>query len=65
MKIVRSKEEIEKYISKLTDEKDNFTSDNYGSESADNGFYEEYFSSFATENTLRKFVNWLTNKEIV
>lgn len=62
MKTNKTKEEIEKKIKELVEDSDNFTSDNYGSESADNGYYEIYYSEFATENTLTNFVNWLFEK---
>jgi len=59
MKTNRTKEEIENKIKEILEDGDNFTSDNYGTESADNGFYVTYYSEFATENTLRNFVDWL------
>lgn len=63
-KIVRTDEEIEKYIAETcnNNNSDNFTSDNYGSEAADNGDFEIYYSEYASIETLRKFVKWLTNK---
>lgn len=62
MKTNKTKEEIEKKIKELVEDSDNFTSDNYGSESADNGYYEIYYSEFTTEDTLTNFVNWLFEK---
>lgn len=62
MKTNKTKEEIENKIKELVEDSDNFTSDNYGSEAADNGYYEIYYSEFATENTLNNFVNWLFEK---
>lgn len=62
MKTNKNKEEIEKKIKELVEDSDNFTSDNYGSEAADNGYYETYYSEFATENTLTNFINWLFEK---
>jgi hypothetical protein len=59
MKTNRTKKEIEDKIREIVDDSDNFTSDNYGSEGADNGFYEVYYSKFATENTLKEFIEWL------
>jgi hypothetical protein len=61
----RSKEEIEAKIEELCENSDNFTSDNYGSLAADEGYYELSFSTYATENTLREFVNWLYDKKIL
>ena len=60
---MRTEKEIQKYINNLIDDPNNFTSDNYGSEAADNGEYELYFSSYMTELTLKKFADWLLNKE--
>ena len=61
MKITRTKEEIDAYIREVVSDADNFTSDNYGSESADNGIYEIYYSDSDAENTLRVFLRWLSN----
>jgi hypothetical protein len=61
-KIVRTNKEIEKYIADICISSDNFTSDNYGTESADNGEFEIYYSEYASVETLKKFVKWLTNK---
>ena len=55
--------EIQKKIKELVDDEDNFTSDNYGSESADNGFFEVYYSEYNAEETFNKFVEWLFNKK--
>lgn len=60
----RSKEEIEKELKRICEDSDNFTSDNYGSESADNGIYELNYSEFATENTLRNFLKFLFEEKI-
>jgi hypothetical protein len=57
--MARSKKEIEKKIEELTNNSDNFVTDNYGSEAADNGLYEENFSSHTTSDTLRSFAKWL------
>lgn len=62
---MKTKEEIEERIKELIDDESNFVSDNYGSESADNGFYEVHFSQWTTEETLRKFVNWIFEEKIV
>lgn len=64
MKIVRTKKEIAKMIEELVKDDDNFVDDNYGSESADNGYYETYFSEYKTRDTLINFVRWLINKKI-
>ena len=62
-KNLRTDEEIQKKIKELVDDEDNFTSDNYGSESADNGFFEVYYSEYNAEETFNKFVEWLFNKK--
>jgi hypothetical protein len=54
-----TKKEIEARIAELCDNEDNFTSDNYGSEAADNGHYEVSFSRYSTEKTLREFAHWI------
>lgn len=60
-KIVRTDKEIEDYITKICRNSDNFTSDNYGTEAADNGEFEIYYSEYSSTNTLKNFVEWLTN----
>jgi len=62
---LRSEDEIKKKIAELIKDGDNFTSDNYGSEAADNGSFETFYSEFYTEQTLNKFVDWLFKKENV
>jgi hypothetical protein len=61
MKIVRTNKEIKEKIEELISDSSNFITDNYGSEGADNGYFEIYFSVYTTKNTLENFVNWLTN----
>ena len=56
---MKTKEEIKKKIEEIVKDSDNFTSDNYGSESADNGIYEIYYSKFAASKTLNDFVEWI------
>jgi tryptophanyl-tRNA synthetase len=56
---MKTKEEIKKKIKEIAKDSDNFTNDNYGSEAADNGIYEIYYSEILTENTLTEFVNWI------
>ena len=56
---MRTEKEIESRIKEIVSNADNFTSDNYGSEAADNGIYELFYSEFAAENTLNNFKNWL------
>ena len=63
-KITRTDKEIEAEIKRICDDSDNFTSDNYGSEAADNGFFEIYYSEYLSEKTLTNFLNWLTTKNI-
>ena len=62
MRIIRTKKEIDKEIKRLLKDESNFVNDNYGSESADNGIYEVNFSSWNTEKTLNKFIEWLIKK---
>jgi hypothetical protein len=62
METKRTKKEIDDKIKELISDSDNFTSDNYGSEAADNGIYELYYSEFASEITLNNFVKWLFEK---
>lgn len=62
MKTNRTIKEIENKIKELVKDSDNFTSDNYGSEAGDNGYYEIYFSETASELTLIEFTNWLFKK---
>ena len=52
-------QEIEDKIKELVSDKSNFISDNYGSEGADNGEYEVFFSEYSTQNTLEQFAKWL------
>jgi len=62
MKIIRTEKEINKKIKDLLKNPDNYTYDNYGSESAENGIYEISFSKDSTDKTLRDFVDWLVKK---
>ena len=57
----RTDKEIRDKISELVKDDDNFISDNYGSESADNGIYEIYYSEYMTETTLTEFVKWTSD----
>ena len=59
MKIKRTDEEIKAEIARICEDEDNFTSDNYGSESADNGISEIYYSKYSAEETMKNFVKWL------
>lgn len=61
MKITRTQKEIDKKIKELCS-RDYFCDDNYGSEAADNGEYELYFSEHNCEQTLKDFVRWLQVK---
>jgi len=61
---MKSKEEVEKKIKEIVKDSDNFTSDNYGSEAADNGFYEVNYSEWSSEETLKRFAEWLLDKKI-
>jgi|GEM_PF-5132528 hypothetical protein len=63
MKIVRTKEEILAKIKELSLDTSNFGDDNYGSEAADNGEYEEHISSSAAEWTMKKLYEWMINKD--
>lgn len=63
-KIIRTEREIADKISEITKDGDNFTSDNYGSESADNGDFEVYYSEYNSTYTMTNFVKWLTNNDI-
>jgi hypothetical protein len=63
-KISRTEKEIRAKIKELIGDSSNFTSDNYGSEAADNGFHEVYFSEWSSQETLEKFVEWLYGKKI-
>jgi len=56
---MRTKKEIEAEIIRICDDANNFTTDNYGSEAADNGEYETYYSEFSAIQTLRQFAEWL------
>lgn len=60
----RTKADIEKEINRLINDDSNFISDNYGSEAADNGEYEVYFSKHSTEETLKRFAKWLLGNEV-
>ena len=60
----KSKEEIEAKIKELIKDPDGFTSDNYGSEAADNGYFEVHFSKSSTEETLKAFAEFILGKEI-
>ena len=59
MRCCRTKEQIAEKIFRIKSNGDNFTSDNYGSEAADNGEYEIYYSEYSAENTMKNFVKWL------
>ena len=54
--------QIETKIKELVADQDNFVGDNYGTESADNGEYETYFSPTTTEDTLRQFAAWMVSE---
>jgi len=56
---MKTEKEIEDKIEEIVSDPDNFVVDNYGSEAADNGFYDECFSELSATNTLNKFVKWL------
>ena len=60
---IRTTEEIEQEIKRICSDADNFTSDNYGSEAADNGKFQISYSKYSSENTMRSFVKWLFEKE--
>jgi hypothetical protein len=59
---VRTSEEIDAEIKRICEDRDNFTTDNYGSEAADNGNFEVNYSEYMTENTMKNFVIWLFKK---
>jgi hypothetical protein len=59
----RTEADIEKEINRLVEEDSNFISDNYGSEAADNGEYEIYFSKYSTAETMKRFAKWLLGNE--
>ena len=59
----RTESEIQKEINRLIEDDNNFISDNYGSEAADNGEYEIYFSKYQTEETLKRFAKWLLGND--
>ena len=59
----RTEADIEKEINRLINDDSNFIGDNYGSEAADNGEYEVYFSKYSTEETLKRFAKWLLGNE--
>ena len=59
----RTEADIEKEINRLINDDSNFISGNYGSEAADNGEYEVYFSKYSTEETLKRFAKWLLGNE--
>lgn len=59
----RTEADIEKEINRLINDDSNFISDNYGSEAANNGEYEVYFSKYSTEETLKRFAKWLLGNE--
>ena len=56
---MKTKTEIDKKIKEIVSDADNFVTDNYGSEDADNGIYEISYSEYMSANTLNKFVEWL------
>ncbi len=59
----KSKKEITKEIERICSDGNNFTGDNYGTESADNGYYEIFYDEFAARRTLVNFAEWLLNKK--
>lgn len=59
----RTEADIEKEINRLVEDDSNFISDNYGSEAADNGEYEIYFSKYSTAETMKRFTKWLLGNE--
>jgi hypothetical protein len=61
-KQVKTDAEIEAEITRICAVDSNFINDNYGSESADNGDFEIFYSQYNSESTLRNFVNWIFNK---
>lgn len=55
----KTQKEIQAKIEELSAEADNFTDDNYGSEGADNGHFETYYSETNTQRTFQQFAAWL------
>ena len=51
--------EIKKKISELCEDPNNFVSDNFGSEAADNGMHEEHYSKWSAKKTMDGFVQWM------
>lgn len=62
METKRTEKEIKTEIARICKDTDNFISDNYGSEAADNGLSEIYYSEYSSINTLNNFVKWLFEK---
>ena len=56
---MKSKKEIKDKIEEIVSDSDNFVIDHDGTESADNGIYEIYFSEMSATDTLNRFVEWL------
>jgi len=54
---------ITKEIRRLIAAGSNFTSDNYGSESADNGEYEILYDSYAAQKTLEAFAEFVITQK--
>lgn len=61
--IIRTDKEITAKISELCADNANFMEDNYGTASADEGFYEANFSISLAEGTLKNFVKWLHEED--
>lgn len=57
---MRTEKEILDKINELSSNEDNFVSVGFDGE---NETYVERFSSWSTEETLKKFANWLLEKE--
>ena len=56
---MKTRKEIDDKIEEIVSDSDNFVVDNFGSEAADNGIYEENYSEMSAINTLTKFAEWL------
>ena len=63
METTKTNKEIIDEIDRICKNADNFTSDNYGSEAADNGIYEVSYSEYSAKNTLITFVEWLLKEK--
>lgn len=64
MKINKTKKEILNKIEELSTDSDNFVIDNYGSEGADNGYFEITYSESLSKRTLLLFTEWLINEKL-